>query len=205
VDRPEAGACKDNVRLSVRDELREATGPLHRMLDDEIRAGGYLDDVGRYALLLQRFHACHAPLEHRLKRLPWASVLPDAPMRLVKTAWLEEDLRQLGRAPARDTAPLAVPDPTKVEEALGCLYVLEGATLGGALLSRMVAMRLGLTAPHGARFFHGYGKDRNVMWRRYVVLLEQHAPDAEARCAMVQAAAATFATFAAAMRGDPRP
>jgi heme oxygenase len=175
------------------------------MLEDEIRAGRHLDDLGRYALLLQRFHACHAPLERRLERLPWAPVLPDAPMRLVKTAWLEEDLCRLGRAPSRETAPLTVPDPTRVDEALGCLYVLEGATLGGALLSRTVALRLGLTARHGARFFHGYGEDRGLMWRRYVMLLERHALDAAARRAMVQAAVATFVTFAAAMRGGPCP
>jgi heme oxygenase (biliverdin-IX-beta and delta-forming) len=190
--------------VSVRDELREATGPLHLLLEGQIRAGGYLDDLDRYAVLLQRFHACHAPLERRLERLAWGAVLPDAPMRLIKTAWLEQDLRQLGRSPARDADQLPGPDPTKVEEALGCLYVLEGATLGGAVVSRVVATRLGLTEHHGARFFHGYGESRGLLWRRYVSLLERHALDLEARRAMVRAASATFATFAAAMRGDPR-
>lgn len=40
---------------------------------------------------------------------------------------------------------------------IGTLYAIEGATLGGQVISRHLQTTLGLTASTGARFFNGYG------------------------------------------------
>jgi heme oxygenase len=185
--------------LTVREELKAATASLHERLERHVHAAGHLDDLGRYADLLARFHACYAPLEQRLSRLDWCQALPDAEQRLVKAGWLAQDLERLG-APGRPRAPsprLALPED--VDEGLGCLYVLEGATLGGAIVSRHVAQRLGLSPERGARFFHGYGEARGLLWRRFLGGLGARAWRPGARERLVQAACATFAGFLAAL------
>ena len=80
--------------MTVRDELKAATASLHERLERHVAAAGHLDDLARYRDLLARFHACYAPLEHRLKRLDWRQALPDAELRLVKAGWLVQDLEQ---------------------------------------------------------------------------------------------------------------
>jgi heme oxygenase len=84
-----------------------------------------------------------------------------------KLPWLEADLHCLGM----DPQGAAVADPPGKPAAdgatvgafqdigalIGTLYAIEGATLGGQVISRHVQATLGLTASTGARFFNGYG------------------------------------------------
>jgi heme oxygenase (biliverdin-IX-beta and delta-forming) len=192
--RPAAGGA-----AAVRAELRAATAPLHAGLEERVRAAGCLEELDRYRALLVAFHACHAALEPALARLDWTGTLPDVGERLVKTGWLAQDLGRLGAPFPALSAPAAVPSPRGTAEGMGCLYVLEGATLGGAVVGRAVAERLGLTPEHGARFFHGYGERRGVLWRRFLAALDAHAADPANRARAAQAACATFAAFDAAL------
>ncbi len=57
---------------------------------------------------------------------------------------------------------LSLPD---LAQALGCLYVLEGATLGGQVLSRRSAEPFGFTRAHGCAFFHRYGDQVGPLWQ----------------------------------------
>jgi len=75
---------------------------------------------------------------------------------------------------------------------VGTLYVLEGATLGGALVVRELERTFGSPPPH--RFFASYGAARGAMWhafRRHVEAIERRGVD---RAAVVRAATDTFAT-----------
>jgi heme oxygenase (biliverdin-IX-beta and delta-forming) len=196
--RPAAGTAAAAERRTPRAELRSATASLHAGLEERIRAARCLDDLDRYRALLVGFHACHAALEPALARLDWAGTLPDVGDRLVKTGWLAQDLERLGVPPSAWSLP-AAPCPRGTAEGLGCLYVLEGATLGGAVVGRAIAERLGLTARHGARFFHGYGERRGAFWRRFLTALDINVEDAGARARAARAARATFAAFDAAL------
>jgi heme oxygenase (biliverdin-IX-beta and delta-forming) len=191
--RPAAGGAP------VRAELRAATASLHAGLEERVRAAGCLEQLDRYRALLVGFHACHAALEPALARLDWTGTLPDVGERLVKTGWLARDLEMLGAPLPARSAPAATPSPRSTAEGLGCLYVLEGATLGGAVVGRAVAERLGLTAARGARFFHGYGERRGALWRIFLTALDAHAADPSARARAAQAARETFAAFDAAV------
>jgi heme oxygenase len=179
--RPAAGTAAARRWTTAHAELKSATASLHAGLEERVRAARCLDDLRRYRALLVGFHACHAPLEAALGRLDWTGTLPDVGDRLVKAGWLAQDLERLGVPPPAWSASATTPCPRSTAEGLGCLYVLEGATLGGAVVGRVVAARLGLTAQHGARFFHGYGERRGVLWRRFLGARDAHAEDAGAR------------------------
>jgi len=78
--------------------------------------------------------------------------------------------------------------------ALGTLYVTEGATLGGQLISRQLERHLGLCDGRGYAFFQSYGSGIGVMWRRFLAELRRHDTP-EMRPAIIAGAIDTFATF----------
>lgn len=84
---------------------------------------------------------------------------------------------------------------TTPAQAFGCLYVLEGATLGGQLTSRLLAQRFGLGSDHGGAFFASYGEQVGPMWWGFRAALSTFAADTGTDEAIVQTACDTFAAF----------
>lgn len=110
--------------------------------------------------------------------------------RLAKTLWLEQDLATLHLCP--EAHQIAWDVPCSLAQALGTLYVLEGATLG----IRQSVRALPATHPaHGPanRFVLGYGEHTGARWKDLVERLEQvdpmHWPD------VVTGAVAAFRAF----------
>src|SRR5437764_995185 len=54
----------------------------------------------------------------------------------------------------------------------GCLYVLEGACLGGQIIARALRGRLPLTNDHGLSFFVGDGSRTGARWKLVLGWLE---------------------------------
>lgn len=186
--------------------LREATQGCHqdieqnpklkRLFDPDLCSSDYRD-------LLVRLLGFYEPVEAALGNLP--SQVPDAEQPVItlaieerwKTPWLHQDLRVLGlsgetikdlpRASAE-----ACPRIESLPEAVGCLYVLEGATLGGTLISRHIKSTLGITPESGGRFYHGYGSNNGHMWGRFRQLLANLDMDASQTSKVVTSAVQTF-------------
>lgn len=98
-----------------------------------------------------------------------------------RLAWLREDLCNLQTEGAAfpDGNPLdnwQIPEVDTVAKLIGEIYVLEGSTLGGQVISRIVGNQLGLTAHNGARFFHGHGAQTPVRWAAFSSLAEHTVP-----------------------------
>jgi heme oxygenase (biliverdin-IX-beta and delta-forming) len=102
--------------------------------------------------------------------------VPDYSRRL-KVPLLVEDLHSLGRDAG--TTCLAhqgdLPDTSTPSRVLGCLYVLEGASLGGQIIRRHIEARLDLAPERGLAFFGGYGEETAAMWRQFSRYLENYA------------------------------
>jgi heme oxygenase len=115
----------------------------------------------------------------------------------LKAPLLESDLRAL-RLPAGQL-PRCVNLPTLagVPQLLGCLYVLEGATLGGRVITQRLAANLGLQAVSGSAFFSGYGTETAVRWHAFGRFLAETALQLDQDNLIVAGANDTFATFAA--------
>lgn len=169
--------------------LRTGTRDLHDALEADLDVVDRAADPSEYAALLSAFRDVYAPLERALDASPATpTVLDDWPARR-KTAWLDADLVALG-APRSDS-PVQVELPSR-EDVVGSAYVMEGATLGGAVVLAGLQRRWGRPLPH--RFFSSYGADRGRMWRsfrRQVEALDDVDVDA-----CVAAARRTFDAFA---------
>ena len=87
--------------------------------------------------------------------------------------------------------------------ALGCWYVLEGASLGGQIISRQVRASLGMTGETGARFFQGYAERTGEMWKRFRAVLTAWVVTPEEQERSIRAALGTFRTLRRWCRQEP--
>ena len=88
-----------------------------------------------------------------------------------------------------------LPAPRSAAQALGCLYVIEGSTLGGRELARRLDHLLPPGSDAGRRFLLGHGPRHGTMWREFCAALEQCGDTPEGRAEMTGAALAAFAVF----------
>ena len=186
----------------VLQRLKAATRAEHDAIElalDLMAPGLSLTDYHRR---LRRYHGFYAPIE------PLIAAAVDGPRwgldttARAKTAWLAADLACLGDSENADGLPpsafalcTALPPLETQADAFGCLYVLEGATLGGRVISRHIEHALGLDATHGARFFHGYGEQTGAMWKAFRGALSAFAQQPSEEDRVVASAIATFAAL----------
>jgi heme oxygenase len=175
-------------------QLRSATWNSHQRLEKRLDVKARFSNRAAYRAHVERMWGFCAGLEQRLSRQVFGDALADYDSRR-KLPLLERDLLALGVGP--DTVPRlprceALPACPDAASAFGCLYVLEGATLGGRTLLPLVEERLGLSAGDGAAFLASYGADVRVMWQRFGAALDAWCctPEREVRAA--DTAVATF-------------
>ncbi|NJM07595.1 biliverdin-producing heme oxygenase [Candidatus Gracilibacteria bacterium] len=158
------------------ERLKATTSPYHQRLEGEPLSRSLLAPTATlndYVYILQTNLGFYAPLEDRLgKACDWAALDFNYEQRR-KTPLIEQDLRVLGGG---DTALLYAPECNRlppigsVAAALGALYVLEGATLGGQLIARHIAMRRKLHPQNGCAFYNSYGDQVGRSGRRLELL-----------------------------------
>lgn len=176
------------------DQLKQQTRSYHLELEHSLALLTRPIERDEYQALLQRLWGFYQPLEQRLAATCAATDLVRWDERW-KAPWLAQDLQALGLARAAiDALPraAALPPCDTLAAALGCWYVLEGATLGGQLIARQLYPRLGLTPTSGGAFFISYDAQVGPMWQRFCVALTSYATTAERQAAMIAAACATF-------------
>jgi heme oxygenase len=178
--------------------LRRRTAHLHDMVERRVDIGGRLGSVDRYADLLARLYGFYEPFEAHLGTAAARWGLPlDFDARR-KAPLIARDLADLGlTAPAVEALPRCGWEPPSggPAPALGCLYVVEGATLGGRLIARDAERRLGLGPGTGGAFFMAYGADLGPRWRTFCSVLAGASSTPVAEGEIVAAACDTFAAF----------
>ena len=187
----------------ARAHLRSATAHLHEETEHVVDIATRTQNLDAYRDLVAGLLGLHEPMEAHLVRLPWPEAGLDlAPRR--KSALLRADLRALGVDP--DTVPRCddLPAADTLAAGFGCLYVLEGSTLGGQLIARDVEATLGLGPDDGAGFYASYGADIGRMWRAFCRALDAYVVTPEQLAEATRAAEATFATFGRWMT-NPQP
>jgi heme oxygenase len=180
--------------MTLLERLKKETRPAHDRIEAAMDLDRRMASRDGYRDLLIRFYGFHTAWER--------AAAPKAPNhaffeRRCKTALLARDLEALGlksediiRLPqCRPLMPLAAPAAV-----LGSMYVVEGSTLGGAIIARDVERRLGFTAETGCAYFRSYGRNIAAMWKSFgAVLLEASSPETDDQ--IVASAQKTFAVM----------
>lgn len=113
-----------------------------------------------------------------------------------KTPQLRQDLLVLGDTETTiANLPRCRQLPALMNESQlwGCLYVIEGATLGGQIIIKHLHRNLGLSANSGASFFDGYGTQTSARWKAFCAAVPVYGEDSAGdRDAMLSSANQTF-------------
>jgi heme oxygenase (biliverdin-IX-beta and delta-forming) len=180
------------LRQRLKTETRQEHETLEQALD-LLRPDLTLDE---YKALLRRFHMFHSAFDvfAEAKRIEgWDSAAFYCRDRMKKD-WLRSDLVSLGMEPAESDFPpalLAELLPT-ARHLWGAVYVLEGSTLGGAILAKHFSQTHGLTRDAGLRFFTSYGTDTAQMWNLTLAGLRQCEEQGLGQDAIIEGATRIF-------------
>ena len=178
----------------LRQQLRRETAGVHHRLEAQLALLDPQLSIHRYQQVLQAFYGFYAPVEAGLARLAAAGPPLGFPLR-ARAALLESDLLALGgsRSELAELPRCAdLPRLSCREDLAGCLYVLEGACLGGQVIAPVLQRRLGLAKGSGASFFTGEGEATAARWTRVLSWLEGLSGTGARGDEIVAAACATF-------------
>jgi heme oxygenase len=157
--------------------LKRATHDLHSQIERSVRFLEMGASVSDYRAYLLQLFGYLAPLESHLP-----SVCGDAPALelesrrkaalivndLVQLGWDEHEIDQIERCEH-------LPRVDGLQRALGCLYVLEGSTLGGRFIEHRLSQLhqdrlLGATS-----YLRCYGSKTGERWRAFGAALDAYA------------------------------
>ncbi len=133
---------------------------LEKMLVGRMKAIRSKED---YVKLLQLFYSYFGGLETLIDQHIGQPELNDYAERR-KTQALADDIKALGGKPMPKADGENLPEINNALQAFAALYVIEGSTLGGKIISKMMAQQLGVNDGKGLSFFNGYGEDTDNKW-----------------------------------------
>ena len=145
-----------------------------------------------YLQLLQVFHSFFKAMEDEMTEIEELKAVPEMAIRR-KSSWLSEEIKAIEADRKTEVRPLnSKPSISSLFEALGILYVLEGSTLGGQHIVKM--LRNTYPEPdHDFRFFEGYGEKTFAMWQSFLIYL--NATPQEQHETVIASARKTFKQF----------
>lgn len=171
------------------ERIRSATAVQHRALEQDLELVTEDLTTERHRQILALFFGFFSTWEPIVEAAygKWYADRRKLPL-------LRDDLKALGMS-ADEIA--AVPPSPKIIEwsseagTLGSLYVMEGSTLGGQLISQHLERVLGLRDGIGYSYYRGYGKQTGPRWRAFLELLEAHSGKGDDE-GIIRGAVATF-------------
>jgi heme oxygenase len=186
------GLCETST---LRGRIRSETATWHDRVDAIVAGSNAFESRDAYVDLLGRLYELHSTFESRLAdsglSATWRHLGIDVAAHF-RAPLCAADLKRLGAAPVANS----ITSTTFMTPgyALGCLYVLEGSSLGGRTLARMVRARIG-DVP--TTFFTGHGRAKPPPWTAVVTALVRFDAEGGDGDTVVAGARATFASFAA--------
>lgn len=159
-------------------QLREQTADHHRNLENSALLRHFNEgsiSLPVYGQILQKFYGYFSPLERQLQQVtPLSYYLTDYPSRR-KSSTLLKDLSTLQYPTSLLEECRDIPNIANLSAAFGCLYVMEGSTLGAKVISKVIQEALGIKEENGGSYFRGYGPQTGDYWKNFCAVLQHYA------------------------------
>ena len=180
----------------IADQLKEITKTDHQQLEKLLVSKmKVIRSHQDYLNILQLFYSYFGGLEDQINKYINTHHLADYTLRR-KTSALEHDINMLGGVTVDKAQENNLPQISNHLQAFGALYVIEGSTLGGSFISKMISQQLNLDQNQGGfSFFNGYGESTATMWESFKDVLNKQPADATEEYAICGAANNTFIKF----------
>lgn len=174
-------------------KLKEATRKQHEQMEMSVDIMNRMFSLEDYKSLLEKFYRFYSAIEPKIAAVDIGSFGLDFDKRR-KTALLKNDLKNVdGKTGMTEWTDLPIVD--SLAQAFGCLYVLEGATLGGQVITRHLKEHLKLTPENGGSFFNSYGSEVGSMWKAFGEATTKFAEENNDDDTIIDAAKGTFDSF----------
>ncbi|MEO7044597.1 MAG: biliverdin-producing heme oxygenase [Ferruginibacter sp.] len=147
------------------EKLKLKTKEQHQQL--EVKIVGTIKAIRQqrdYVKLLQIFAGYFGALEFLINQTLRSDMLPDFSSRR-KAVALKTDLLNMSASLPQKIRNENLPIIINYLHALGALYVMEGSTLGGQVITKMIASKL--PDEKAFSFFQGYGEKTIEMWNSF--------------------------------------
>lgn len=182
--------------MLILEVFREKTRPQHTAIEQNRLLSSLMKpsltrDV--YVEVLKKFYGFFSPLEEKLSEAFRATDLNEMIQSRLKVPLLQKDLVFFGLDLAKIPHCENLSFLDTPAQCFGALYVTEGSTLGGQVISKTIRQSLEITSETGGSYFSGYGSQTMAVWAQTCKALEKFAFEHEAeRPQMIDAAAETF-------------
>ncbi len=177
------------------DTIKEATLNQHQQLEKALVAKmKTIRSMQGYVDLLKVFYGYFGGLEQKINQYINSSHLEDHNQRR-KTNAMADDIEALGGKLPITANTNDLPEINNALQAFGALYVIEGSTLGGSIISKMMQQHLPFDGQNGLSFFNGYGEQTHQMWAGFKTALNAVVKTQDDEAVVLQAANDTFAGF----------
>lgn len=164
------------------------SNPLLRNLMEETTYANYLEALKRYYGFYALFEKEIAVKSAYYLASQEFAYQPKLPL-------LEQDLSDLGINKNTIAVCASYPHPYSLGSLLGCIYVLEGSTMGRIMMWHNLSNQLSLQSDKGGRFFYGAGEKVKDKWNQFREFLEKQANKEQEQKECIQAAVDTFYSF----------
>ncbi len=173
-------------------QLKEHTRLRHAILEKKLlRRVTEVQNVDDYQLLLSILYGFYGAIESSVQQWFVDDRQHDFDQR--RKAWrILEDIKDLGGKAQVPDLCKSLPVVNGYHAALGVMYVIEGSTLGGPIIARLIQSRLNVD--RGMSFFCAYGPESGTMWAAFKRILDEPYSDSERRN-IVNGAQETFSKF----------
>lgn len=188
--------------MSILAEVRKETRPWHDKMEEVARsdkiAAGTLS-IAEYKAVILGHYVFHQQAEKRLKANELLKITQGLQLdERFKTPSLLQDMRQLNMEPLIfDFCPDLHLDT--LPRALGCMYVMEGATLGGTVIGRSLQKVPEITSSGAMHYYGCYGDQTGKRWKQFKEIVEREVSTEDEGQAFVHAATVTFRQYAECM------
>jgi len=170
-------------------KLKESTREQHEAVESAVDVMNRMFTLDDYKALIGRFRKFYAAYE------------PTLPIKELRDAGFDYNTRRKLPSLNADAEVLGItgeesfdelPTISTLAKAFGSLYVIEGSTLGGQVISRHLKEHLGITPENGGAFFNSYGSDVGRMWKEFGEAITNFSGDGNADREIIQGATETF-------------
>ncbi|MEO6136096.1 MAG: biliverdin-producing heme oxygenase [Ginsengibacter sp.] len=175
------------------EELKLKTKQHHQQL--EVKIIGAIKSIQHkndYVQLLQLFAGFFGALEVSIDQIMDLKFLPDYALRRKATA-LHSDLILLSASLPIKLESQNLPTIENSLQALGALYVMEGSTLGGQVIAKMILNKL--PEEKAFSFFKSYGEKTNEMWNFFKATIDAIDLTKDEMDIVIESANETFHKF----------
>lgn len=151
-------------------------------------------NVQQYLDILYLFYGYFATLEAAVSKFITITHLEDYNERRKKSG-LIDDIHHFNGTLPLPASDAELPQINNILQAFGALYVMEGSTLGGIIISQMMQKQLNLKGPEGFSFFTSYGNETHSKWHDFKNALSVQPDNEDEADIIINAANETFLKF----------